>query len=208
MEKQEYYIIAICLATLPPLILAVLIWWAVASVHIYNIVIIPERSIAIAAIAGLAIGILLDILFLKKWTTKFYEMNKALSILIYLFCSLMAVAFFMGVPVGNLSLGFLVGLYIGRKQHHLRSDQASFASASKNVSIFSASVTSIEALPIGLLVLQEASIIDMINRIFGFLLVGANKMVDIVLIVILCGVLFGMQYFITRLGTKLSFRKS
>jgi hypothetical protein len=206
IEKREYYLIATILAFLMPLILAVVFWWTVASLDIFKIVAVSEQIIAIAACTGLAIGIVLDFVFLKKWTPKFYEMNKSVSVLLYLFCSLMAVAFCMGVPVGNLFLGLLAGIYIGRKCHYLNSDQASFASAAKNVSIFSAFVTSIEALPIGLLALQEESIINSVNRIFGFVLFHANKIIDVLLIMILSCILFGVQFIITRFGTRLSFR--
>jgi hypothetical protein len=207
LEKKEYYLIGTFLALLIPFMIGVLFWWTVAALDIFKIVAVSERIIAIAAITGLAIGILLDFVYLKKWITKFYEMNRVISIPLYLFCSLMAVAFFMGVPVGNLFLGLLAGIYIGRKYHYLKSDQASFASASKNVSIFSAFVTSIEALPIGLLALQEESIIHSINRTLGLILFHANKIVDVLLIVILCGVLFWIQFFVTRFGAELSFRK-
>lgn len=191
-----------------PLIVCVMFWWTIASLDVFKILAIPEQVISIAAVTGLAIGILLDIIYLKKWTKKFYELNKVKSILLYLICSFIAVAFFMGFPVGNLLLGLLAGVYVGRKHHHLNSDQAHFSSASKNVSLFSAFVTSIEALPIGLLALQEESIIDSINRALGFVLFSANKIVAVTLILILCAILFWIQYFVTRFGTKLSFRKS
>jgi hypothetical protein len=207
LNNREYFIVGLCLAVLIPLMAGVLFWWIAASLDILKIVAIPEQIIAIAAITGLAIGIVLDFVFLEKWTLKFYEMNKVISILLYLFCSLMAVAFFMGVPVGNLFLGFLAGAYVGRKCHYLNSDQESFSSASKDVSIFSAVVTSIEAFPIGLLAMQEESIINSVNRIFGFVLFHANKIIDILLIAILCSILFWIQFFVTRFGAKLSFRK-
>ncbi len=208
LGKREYYIICAFLAFLIPLVVFVLFWWSIASLDVFNILAIPEYIITIVAVTGLAMGIFLDIIYLKKWALKFYEMNKVVSILLYLFCSFMAVAFFMGFPIGNLVLGFLAGIYVGRKYHYVNRDQANFSSASKNVSIFSAFVTSIEALPTGLLALQEESIIDIINQIFGFVLFNANKIVDVIFILILCSILFWIQYFVTRLGTKLSFRKS
>lgn len=207
LDKKEYYIIATFLALLIPLIVGVLFWWTVASVDIFNIMTIPEQIIRTVAITGLAIGILLDLIYLKKWIRKFYEMNRVVSILLYLFCSLMAVAFFMGIPIGNLFLGFLAGIYIGRKHHYLKTDLMRFASVSKEISLLSAFITSIEALPIGLLALQEASSTDSINRIFGFVLFHANKLIDVLLILILCGILFWVQFFVTRMGAKLSHKK-
>lgn len=208
LDKREYYIIGTSLALLTPFVVFVLFWWSIAALEIFNILAISENIIAMVAVTGLAIGIVLDIIYLKKWTPKFYEMNRVLSILLYFFCSFMAVAFFMGFPIGNLFLGFLAGVYVGRKWHYLNGDQTTFSSVSKNVSIFSAFVTSIEALLIGLLALHDESVIYSINQTLGYVLFNANKLVDVALILILCGILFWIQFFVTRLGAKISIRKS
>ena len=207
LDKREYYLIGAFLMALIPLILFALFWWSIASLDILNMMVIPESSIAVFAIAGLATGIFLNVIYLKRWILKFYEMRRALSILLYLICSFMAVAFFMGFPIGNLLLGFLGGVYIGRKYHHLNADNATFSSASQKASIFTASVTSLEALLIGLLVLREESAIDFINRILGFGLFHKNEFIDIAFILILCIILFLTQYYITLSGTKISFNK-
>ena len=208
IDKREYYLIGTFLAFLIPLCMGVIFWWTVASADIFNLLTISEQTIAILAITGLAIGILLDFIYLKKLINKFYEMSNIIAILLYLFCSLMTVAFFMGFPIGNLVLGSFAGIYVGRKHHYLKTDLKHFTSTAKNVSLFSAFVTSSEALPIGLLALREKSIIDNINRIFGSILFNANEIFYIILILILCSILFGIQYFITRFGASLSFKKS
>lgn len=208
LNNREYFLIGIFLSLLIPLISGVLFWWSIASLAVFKILAVPERIIFIMAIAGLASGIVLDLLYLKKWIKNFYDMNSPVSILLYLFCSFMAVAFFMGIPIGNLFLGFLGGIYIGRKYHYRKSDLPPFVSASKNVSIFCAFVTSIEALGIGLLALRETSIIASINRSLDWAVLNENKIADIIMILILCSILFGIQYVITRFGTRLFFKKN
>lgn len=207
IDNRENFVVGIFLAFLIPLITGVLFWWTTAFIAIYKIAAIPEKFIAIAAIAGLAIGIILDLIYLKTWIAKFYEMNRIISIMLYLFCSLIAVACFMGVPIGILFLGFLAGIYIGRKCYHLSCDLPQFESAARRVSLFCATVTSVEALFIGLLVLQEVHLIENISRVLRLASPDTYEIVDVLLIVILSAILFGIQFLITRLGTRLSFNK-
>jgi len=159
------------------------------------------------AISGLCIGILIDIIFLKKWIPKFYEINKSLSISIYLLCSFIAVAFFMGLPIGNIILGIFAGIYVGRKSHYLHKSKNLFLSTSKNVSLFTAFITSLEALPIGLLALQDDSIIDLINQSIGIKLFTINIIIDMLLILMLCLMLFLLQYILTKKATIKSYQK-
>lgn len=207
IDNRENFVIGIFLGLLIPLITDVLFWWTAASLDIFNIVAIPEKFVAISAITGLIIGVLLDILYLKSWIKKFYVINKTLSILLYLFCSLIAVACFMGVPIGNLFLGFLAGIYIGRKSYHWKSDLPRFESAARRVSLFCATVTSVEALFIGLLVLREVHIIENIHRVLRLAAPDTYQIADVLLIVMLSAILFGVQFVITRFGARLAFSK-
>ena len=189
-----------------PIIVFVLFWWSIAVLNVFKILNISESVITVVAISGLCIGILLDIIFLKKWIPKFYEMDKSLSISIYLFCSFIAVGFFMGLPIGNIVLGIFAGIYVGRKSHYLHKNKNHFLSTSKKVSLFTASITSLEALPIGLLALQDDSIIDLINQSIGIKLFTINIIIDMLLILMLCLMLFLLQYILTKKATIKSYQ--
>ncbi|MHC4632600.1 MAG: hypothetical protein ACYS9C_15225, partial [Planctomycetota bacterium] len=54
---------------------------------------------------SLAPGIIIDILFLKKWVRKAYQINTKALAVIYLFYSVVALGMGMGVPIFNFALG-------------------------------------------------------------------------------------------------------
>ncbi len=205
MDKKEFHIIGFGIGVLIPLLLLVLFWWPIAALKIYAIVSFPESLIKISAAVGFFAGVIIDILFLKRLIPIFYRFKISLMIIVYLFCSVIAVAFFMGFPVGNLLLGIIAGLYIGRKYHHLEQKKDKFPVVSKTTSIFTASITSLEALPIGFLIaLQEHYLPGSINKFLGFRLFSSNTVI-IFIIVILCLLLFIVQFYSTRAATKIAF---
>ncbi len=89
-----------------PILCFVASWWGSLSI-------LPEGSIKYAALGGLLVGILIDILFLKKWIVNAYRMDLKWLAVIYLFYSIGLFGFFMGVPVFNLLLGLFAGFYMG-----------------------------------------------------------------------------------------------
>ena len=105
----------ILIAILYPVLLFVFFWWGSASLAMSHIMPIPEIGIAIVAFVGLASGVFLDVLYLRKWAALFYDADLMLMMLLYICCTILAVAMFMGLPLGNLILGTAVGLYSGRR---------------------------------------------------------------------------------------------
>ncbi len=83
-------------------------WW---GSYLYA----PETSIPFFTLGGLAIGLLLDGLFLRHWLGMAYHFNPIILIAIYLFYSIGMFGFFMGVPLFNALFGPLVGFYTGRR---------------------------------------------------------------------------------------------
>ena len=81
-------------------------WWGGLSI-------LPEDFIKYAALGGLLAGILIDILFLKRWLVRAYHMSLVWMAVVYLFYSAGLYGFFMGVPVFNLLLGLFAGFYMG-----------------------------------------------------------------------------------------------
>ena len=89
-----------------PILCFLIGWWG-------SIFILPEASIRYATLAGLLVGIVIDILFLKKWILNAYRMDLKWLAVLYLFYSVGLFGFFMGVPVFNLLLGLFAGFYMG-----------------------------------------------------------------------------------------------
>ncbi len=68
-------------------------------------------------------GLFIDILFLKRWVRSTYTMSAKTISAVYIFYSVCATGFFMGIPIGNIFLGILAGVYAGRKMHFTMADE-------------------------------------------------------------------------------------
>ncbi len=85
---------------------------------------VPVTAVIAAAMSGLVVGIVLDLLLLRRWIRRFYTASLWLMAVIYGALCVVAVAFFMGLPVGTFPLKLLAGIYAGRRQHHAGAEGA------------------------------------------------------------------------------------
>jgi hypothetical protein len=205
-SKTETVLIGVVIAIICPASLFVFLWWTAAALSLYHLLPVPENIIAIAAFAGLAIGIILDIFYLKKWMARFYAVNTKLLLAAYTFWSAVAVALFMGLPFGNIAWGMCAGLYVGRRQYHAGSPPRQFARAARNVSLFTAAVTSAEALTIGFLALRE----ELVGQILRSATALGQPMtafpVGIAFVITLSVILLAIQFWCTRTAARFAFR--
>ncbi len=74
-----------------------------------------DLDIQFWAISGIILGIVIDIIFLNKLLRRFYYLGTISLALMYLFYSIGMFGFFMGVPIFNIVLGIIAGIYIGRR---------------------------------------------------------------------------------------------
>ena len=205
MSRLESIVVGFVTGILSPLSLFVLCWWTTAALVSYHVLPIPDSGIAVAAFTGLAMGVVLDVLRLKNWIAKFYTVDVKLMVLAYLFWSTIAVAFFMGLPFGNIALGTLAGVYVGRRQYHTGESGQSFPKAARNVGIFTALVTGAEALPIGLLTLDERRIMGLLEAVVGLDQSVTTGPIGIGLVGLVCVVLMVVQFWCTRTAAWLAF---
>lgn len=201
--RMETKIVAVFVGIACPVTVFVVAWWAAASLAIFRVLPIPESGIAISAFAGLGAGIVLDILYLKRWVAAFYTASVRLIVPMYLLWSAMAVAFFMGLPLGNLVLGTLAGLYAGRRSLHTGSNPEAVI---RRTSTFTALVTGLEALPIGILVLGEKGVIEFLETSTGLSPSSISGPAGVALICALCLILMAVQFWATRAAVAIAFR--
>lgn len=200
MSKLEKTIIGVLLGGACAWLSFVVCWWTAAIVHIYFGVISINVVIA-AALTGLLAGIVLDVLFLKRWIRGFYTARLWLLALVYGALCVVAVASFMGFPVGTFTLGLLAGAYAGRRHLHNRSADIARHTL-RRVSFFAAVLTTGAAFAIGILALHEQSVRAQFSNLLGFNSWGAGFAV----VCILCVILFGAQYWCSLGVGGLAFR--
>ena len=205
MKKLESIAILIVIAILCPLLLFVLFWWGSAGLAMSQILPIPEVVIPITAFVGLAIGVFLDVLYLKKWVAMFYDAELVLMMLLYICCSIFAVAMFMGLPVGNLILGTLAGLYAGRRAYHNETEREAFLKKVKRTGLFTAIVTGLEALPIGIFALNEDWVVEWLKHITRMDTATVTGIFGIGMILVLCAVLMAIQFWCTKTMARIAY---
>ncbi|MHC4666430.1 MAG: hypothetical protein ACYS9T_10835, partial [Planctomycetota bacterium] len=99
MRKIECLILGMFFGFLPVLLCFVPAWFTSA------VLLDDEKAVALIALSGAAVGVVVDFLFLKRWVKKAYEINNRVLAAIYIFYSIGALGFGMGVPIFNLALG-------------------------------------------------------------------------------------------------------
>jgi hypothetical protein len=205
VSKLESILVGAAIGVLCPFLVFILFWWTTAVLAIYGILRVSERGIATAAFTGLALGLFLDAVWLKRWIARCYRASLRLLLALYLACSAVAVASFMGLPAGNLALGTLAGVYVGRRAHHAAFDRAAFARLIRRTGLFTAAVTGIEALAIGLLALREESVGHALQAGLGMNESAIVGLKGVGLVVTLSLALAIFQFWCTRAAARLAF---
>ena len=85
-------------------------------------------------------GLIVDVIFLKKWVKTAYQMSNKVLVPLYLFYSVVALGMGMGVPIFNFALGITAGVYAARRAHFAGSDEKRRKQYFKKAAVFSAVV--------------------------------------------------------------------
>ena len=205
MSKIETLILGAIIAVLVPLTLFLLGWFISAALFLYKLILIPETAIPTVAFSGLGLGILLDIAFLKQWTQNLYLFDLRLLSLLYLFCAIVTLSFFMGVPIFNVGWGVIAGVYIGRRCRYLKMNVESFQRVVKKISQFTALVMSFTVIISGTIAISDpwtpANLQGMFN--LGSFVITPEMIIS--LIVIGGPLLVIGQYWLTRFAALFAF---
>lgn len=200
MSKTESIVIAVFLCIAGPFTSFVIAWWGSVLLGI------TEKSIPVWALTGLVLGIVVVALGLHRWVRAFYSTPKVLVIPLYLFWSAVALAFFMGLPVGLLMLGCLAGLYIGRKARHICIPAAEFNKDARKAAVFTTAVTGLASSAMGALAIQEA---HTMQQLLAFVHLGSLAQTAAgrtMLVVLAVPILMGIQYWLTNKAARRGFR--
>ena len=134
---------------------------------------------------------------MREWTSMFYQASPTLMVSLFLICSVLAIALCMGIPIGNLVLGVLAGVYVGRRYLHAASEPDAFERASRKVGVFTGIIVAALAFPVGILALYAGeeetarSVVEAIGLPY-------RRIVGFGFVTVLCGLLLLMQYGLTR----------
>ena len=92
------------------------------------------------ALWSLVPGVIIDIIFLRKWVRNAYQMNTKILAAIYFYYSIVALGMGMGVPIFNFALCIAAGVYAARREHFTGADEEARKRAFKRTAVFCAAV--------------------------------------------------------------------
>ena len=158
------------------------------------------------ALWSLVPGIVIDIIFLKKWVRNAYKMNRKILAAIYIFYAVIAIGMCMGMPIFHFAMCIAAGIYIARKMHFTGADEQMRKQAFKRMAVFCAGVMVF----ICCLITLWAIAGQMIGYRVETPLVSFTFTVPIFSAVVLTGgaVLVLLQYWLTGIAAKLAFKLS
>jgi hypothetical protein len=228
MSKTESLLVGVFLFLTVPFVFFVAGWWGSAGLYLYHVAAIPEKGIAVCAFAGLAVGIALTLLFLKPWVAGFYAMPAVVTVPFYLFWFAVMTAFCMGVPLGNVALGALVGLYVGRKARFSNHGEAaaleggsgslegessscgggadSFHRDTRRAALLTAAVTAGAYVVLGILAVQDQHTLRTDLSFVGIGGLTATTAGRICVVALAVPALAAVEYYLTRASAHAGYR--
>ncbi len=108
LVRMERLFLSVVIGLVLPIALGLAGWWG-------SIPFVPENLILYFALGGVLVGILLDLIFLRRWTSSALSVSMGWPVAVFLFYSVCVFGFFMGVPILNFALGAIWGYYIGMR---------------------------------------------------------------------------------------------
>ena len=144
MRKIENAAIAIALGAVPVIACFLAGWWI-------SVPLVPESRLFQFALAGLSMGVLVDVLFLGGWVRRAYSLKTWVWMAVYVFYSVGMLGFFMGVPVFNVILALPAGVFVGRWLAHTGADSTRMQKAARRTAVFTTII-------LGLVCLVSASV--------------------------------------------------
>lgn len=161
MKKFEKKLNGLLIGTVFPLLfglLAVVAWYFLDG---------KESRAYIYLIAGLLPGIFLNLIYLKTWIKKRFDLPVWFITIIYLVYNIMVFGFFMGFPVFNVFMGLLAGFYYGHRMHYHGIRDRKRSRLINRVSFFTGVVMAFICLASGFLALANNEAAGMIENVLG-----------------------------------------
>ena len=156
-----------------------------------------EKIISILSFSGFFIGLIMNLIFIYKWIKYPYKINNIVLIIIYIFYSIFIFGIFMAVPVFNILMGIIAGLFTGIKLRYFNLDKINKLNAINNISYFSVIVLFVLCIISAYFALASSSTQ---NDLKGMLNLNFEVTRNMILGLIIIGglILLFIQYWITK----------
>jgi len=160
MRRIENAAIGIALGAVPVIGCFLAGWWI-------SIPLVPESRIFLCALAGLSLGGLVDVLFLRGWIRHAYSLKAWVWGAVYVFYSVGMFGFFMGVPVFNVILALPAGVFVGRWLVHTGADSTRMRRTARRTATFTTSTLGLVCIASATVALAARSTASDLQRMLG-----------------------------------------
>lgn len=199
MNKKDGIIFQFIFSAVIPIIIFLAFWWGSVG-HV------AEHNIFKYALLGFLLGIAINQIFFTKYIKNCYQIPTAVLIFVYLFYSVCIFGFFMGVPIFNLVLGPLAGLYIAKKITNTKFDKLSISKIISSTTIFVTITMILICVASGYIALVDPYTASNLKGMFGLSFYPSQTFL-ITLIVIGGFALVLFEYFLTKAVIRFYLKK-
>ena len=204
MGKIESVIVVCVLLIACPL--AALVPTVLISFELFQRGAISDQAYKYSVLTILAGVIFLTTIKLKPWTARFYSLKTHITLPVFLLLSVLALSFCMGTLVGNLILGALAGLYLGRKGLHTHIPIDLFKRTVRRWGLFIAVLMGLMASAMGVLAVGEKRTLMHILSLVRLGYLAENPTERWVIVTMAVPVLIVLQYGLTCLMAKWGYK--
>ncbi len=198
MRIGEKAVIGIILGAIYPVLGFLAVWWATFAF-------LPDRLVFAVAALGFLAGVLVDVVYLRRWVNSAHSISLKLWIAVYLFYSVGVFGFFMGVPVFNLLLGVPAGFVAGSRLVHQQASYEDVRRLRRQACAFTTCVLALACALSAALALMDPYTSSNLKGMFGLPFEVTSAMIVGIIVVGGAALLF-LQWGITALAIRLKMR--
>jgi hypothetical protein len=160
MRRIENAAIGIVFGAVPVIACFLAGWWI-------SFPLLPESRIFQGALAGLLLGIIVDVIFLRGWVRRTYSMQTWVWKGVFLFYSVGMFGLFMGVPVFNVILALPAGVFVGWWLAHSGADSTHMQKVARQAAVFTTSILGLVCIASGSFALASHSTASDLQGMLG-----------------------------------------
>jgi hypothetical protein len=197
MKRFDQVFLFTLYAPIFPILLPLVGWWSSVSL-------VAENQVVYFALGGLALGIIIDLLFLKKVLAPGYDQKPMVLGAIYLFYIVGIFGMFMGIPLFAVLPGIAAAIFVARRAAVNGWDNTRFKKVLNRTSCFATAVLLVVCSASAALALRDPFTGGNISGMLGLGFAVTNGMIWGIVIVGGLG-LVGLQYGMMQLlGYKIA----
>lgn len=157
-----------------------------------------ENSTIVFLNVGILSGFLIDLIFLRKWITRRFDLPLWFVAGIYVFYNICVFGFFMGVPIFNLLMGFVAAYYFGTRLISKKVQPKIYSRHIHQVSLFTALVMALICASSAFIALTDRFTGNNLQGMLGLDFEVTQAMIYVLVFVGGFGLIV-FQYYVTKL---------